>query len=169
LNELGIRYVIIDHQTVVAKFHAIATLAGRSPQEFYDVYYQRQNGRLMPIRLFYPEYYRSLSNRLYNFDGKAITPESSVVISYQPRKSPDGKIYKVITGVESFTNYEDAAAYISSRKSGSYKIVGTNPFISPVPLDALEHYKLVHKSENLIMEKAVGKMLPEVKIFEYVK
>ena len=91
-----------------------------------------------------------------------------MVISYQQKKGKDGKIYKVITGSKSFKDYEKAVAYISSQQSGNHKIVSTNPFISPVPLDALEHYKPVHTSENLKIVQGAG-MIPLVKIFEYVK
>jgi hypothetical protein len=46
--------------------------------------------------------------------------------------------------------------------------VSTSPFVSPVPLDKLEHYKLVYSSDKLIKEKGVG-MIPQIKIFEYIK
>ena len=69
---------------------------------------------------------------------------------------PAGKTYKEITSAEQFDSYEEAEAYLLSQEAANYRIVGTDPFISPVPLEALEHYKLIHSSDDL-----------SVKIFEY--
>ena len=168
VKEIGTSYVILDYQTATGKFHAIATWAGSSPEEFFDIYYLPQEGNLVPVQLFYPEYYRSLSSRLYNFDGKAVTPDISVVISYQERISRKGEVFKQITGVEPFPSYEAAEAYVSRQESASYRIVSDNPFFSPVPLDALEHYNLIYHSDGGPLVPEVG-LVPEIKIFEYIE
>ncbi len=167
MDRSGSKYVIVDHAIATLKFHAVATLSGSSREEFYDLYYQPQEGKLKPIMLFYPEYYRSLVIRLYNFDGKAVTPESSTVISYQERMTQEGEFYKEITGSKSFPTYEEASAYVLKQTSSNYKIVSPYPFTSPVPLEALEHYKLIYSSDSCIMQPGAG-MIPEVRIFEYV-
>ncbi len=166
-QELGTSYIIIDFETTYSKFYAIALWAGREQTEYSDVYYVLQENQLRQVQLYYPEYYRSLSARLYNFDGKAVTPESIVVISYEEKLSQEGEPIKVITSAEQFESYEEAEAYLLSQESANYKIVGTNPFISPVPLEALEHYKLIHSSESSV---AISDVLtvPAVKIFEYI-
>ncbi|MBA7642276.1 hypothetical protein ES703_49965 [subsurface metagenome] len=168
MDKLGIRYVIVDHKTATSTFNVVATLAGKSKEDFYDLYYLPQEGRLVPGTLYYPEYYRSLVVRLYNFDGSQVTPQSTAVISYEVKINQDGKPYKEITSRKSFLNYEEAEAYIAGQESDNYKIVGTDPFISPVPLEALRHYKLIHSSDSLIWQLNIG-MIPIVKIFEYVK
>ena len=167
VKEIGTAYVIIDYQAATGKFHAVATWAGSSPEEFFDVYYLPQEGKLMPIQLYYPEYYRSLSSRLYNFNGEAVTPDSSVVISYEKKISGKGEAFKQITSAEQFDSYEEAEAYLLSQESANYRIVSINPFISPVPLDALEHYNLIHSSSVGVVLPEVG-LIPEVKIFEYI-
>ena len=170
LDQWGTRYVIVDNAIAmpIGKFQALATLSGNSPYKFYDIYYQLKDNTLEPVLLFYPEYYRSLIVRLYNFDGGKVIPKSSIVISYQDKVSPNGQPYRQITGVQSFGTYEDAQAYIASQKSGNYRIVGNNPFVSPVPLPALEHYRLVYASKGSVMETGIG-MVAEVKIFEYAR
>jgi len=164
------RYVIVNYDIamVTHKFHAIATLSGSSIEEFADVYYQREKGKLNPIGLYHPEYYHSLVVRLYNFNGSQVIPKSSTVISYQEEVGPTGETLKEITNSQLFPSYEEAEAYVSSQQSSSYQIVGTNPFDSPVPLEPLEHYKLVYSSDSSIM-KPDGGMISEVKIFEYVR
>jgi dolichyl-diphosphooligosaccharide--protein glycosyltransferase len=171
LDQWGSKYVIIDNaiaKVVGGKFQALATLSGNSPDKFYGVYYQPREDKLEPVILFYPEYYRSLLIRLYNFDGKQVVPSSSIVISFEERVSRDGQPYKEITSAKSFPSYEGAEAYVSSQKSGNYRIVNSDPFASPVPLQALEHYKLVYSSKG---SKTIpgGGLISEVKIFEYIK
>jgi len=165
MDKLGAKYAIMDYATATTKFYALPTWAGSNKEEFYDVYYQRQDGRLKPLYCFYPEYYRSLAVRLYNFDGSEVIPQKSTVIAYEERTSPDGQPYKEITGSESFPSYEEAEAYVATQESGNYRIIGDDPFVSPVPLERLEHYTLVHSSEGAIMEPNGG-MISLVKIFQ---
>ncbi len=171
LNTWGSKYIVVDYATAIpmgGKFYAVATLSGNTPDKFYDVYYQVQNGIANPVLVFFPEYYRSLLVRLYNFDGKGVVPTSAVVVSYEARVTPDGQPYKEITSAKSFPTYEGAEAYIANQSSGNYKIVSTDPFVSPVPLEPLEHYKLIHASKGARMMPS-GDSTSEVKIFEYIK
>ena len=165
MNKLGSKYVIIDYQMPTAKFYAMPQFIGGSSDEFYGTYYQPlQSGKLNPVTLFYTTYYYSTVVRLYNFDGEATEPKSStIVISYEEKLSQEGLRYNQITSSKSFSSYEEAEAYIPDQKSGKWRIVGTDPFTSPVPLEKMSHYELVYKSE----EKWQGK--PMVKIFEYSK
>jgi dolichyl-diphosphooligosaccharide--protein glycosyltransferase len=170
LDGWGSKYVLVDNAIAMpmGKFHALATLSWSSTEKFFDVYYQRQDNMLKPVILFYPEYYRSLVIRLYNFDGSQVIPKSSPVISFEERVARDGQPYKEITSVKSFPSYEEAEAYVVSQKSGNYRIVNSDPFASVVPLPALEHYKLVYGSKG---SKTMpnGGLISEVKIFEYVR
>jgi asparagine N-glycosylation enzyme membrane subunit Stt3 len=161
-QELGTGYVIIDYETVTSKFWAVATWAGGEPAGFFEYYWSPQENQ--PKLFIYPEYYRSLAVRLYNFDGKAVTPESTLVISYQEMADQEGNLYKVITSQEQFNSYEEAEAYIASQTSGNYRIVGTDPMVSPVSLEALSRYKLVFGSDNITLGSA---SVPAVKIFEF--
>ncbi|MFC2010987.1 oligosaccharyl transferase, archaeosortase A system-associated [Chloroflexota bacterium] len=164
MGELDSSYVIIDYETATSKFWAIVVWAGRKQTEFFDIYYLPKENKTKPY--VYPEYYRSLSTRLYHFDGKAVTPESTLVISYQDKVNREGIPYKEVISEKEFSSYEDAEAYLLSQESGNYRIVGTDPFVSPVPLEALEHYTLIHGSEDsLALTDELT--LPAVKIFEY--
>jgi len=168
MDELGIRYVIVDYDIATGKSHAIPTLAGKDKEDFYEHYYQPQEGKIRPITLFYPEYYRSLAIRLYNFDGNEVAASEPVVISYEEKVSPDGKRYKEVTSAEFFSSYEEAEACLAGKESDNYKIVGTNPFVSPVPLEKLEHYRLIYGSDTRVTQPGAGEF-SVVKIFEYFK
>ena len=169
MDELDSRYVITDYDVAVvtpyaSKFHAVAALSGNSKEDFYDIYGYQQEGQIVPVLLFYPEYYRSLIVRLYNFEGREFLPENVLVISYEGRISDDGQPYKFITSVESLPSYNEAVAYVASQDN--YRIVSDNPFVSSVPLEALEHYELIYSS-NSNRATPMGTPIPEVKIFEY--
>jgi len=175
IREMDSAYVIIDYDTAYinpvtaeSKFPAIAIWAGDKPNEYFDFYLMPQDEHWVLRPLFYPEYYSSLIVRLYNFNGEAATPESVWVISYQVSTDAAGTAYRQLTGAEVFETYEDAEAYISEQETSNYRIVGPNPMISPVPLEALENYRLVYSSDDLV-GLVDGSTVPEVKIFEYVE
>lgn len=166
-RELDSAYIIVDYETATGKFYAMVRWADKERSEFFDVYWVRQENQAVPVQLYHPAYYRSLSTRLYNFEGKAVTPGNTMVISYQERTDEKGTLYKAITGVEQFASYEEAEAYLLKQETDNYKIVGTNPFVSPVPLEALAHYRLIHSSDSSITVPDVG-AVSEVKIFERI-
>jgi oligosaccharyl transferase (archaeosortase A-associated) len=168
-EELGTKYVVIDSLMPTSKFYAMADWAGINESEFFGVYYipaQQTGGQGQWGTLLYPAYYQSIVARLYNFDGQAVTPTQSIVISWDEKVTSGGVEYKEVTSAQSFTTYEEAEAYISSQTSGNYRIVGTSPFSSPVPIEELSSYKLVYQSEATTT--MVGQTLPSVKIFEYL-
>lgn len=169
-NERGTRYVVIDSlMATPSKFYAMAEWAGSNASQFYDVYYYRPtpgSTTLQPVAYYYPTYYQSTVVRLYNFDGEAVIPTESVVISYEERVASNGQKYKERTSLQSFSSYEAARAYVESQTSGNYRIVGTSPLSSPVLLEELGSYELVHESEATT--SVAGQTLPTVKIFEYL-
>ena len=64
------------------------------------------------------------------------------------------------------SSYEDAQAYVASQTSDNYRIVSVSPFSSPLPLEELKSYKLVHPSDATV---PIGNInTPAVKIFEYL-
>ncbi|MFQ5925145.1 MAG: oligosaccharyl transferase, archaeosortase A system-associated [Dehalococcoidia bacterium] len=165
LDRAGAKYVIIDWEMVLDKFGALAVGAGKDPNQFREVYYQRDQGdELQPLLLFYPEYYRSMVVRLYNFGGQTIIPDDSTwVISYTEHE--DGS--KEITSAQRFATYEEAEDYVESQRSPSYRIVGIDPFTSPVPLEELERYQLVYQSPSTVLQSGEERV-SYVEIFEYV-
>jgi asparagine N-glycosylation enzyme membrane subunit Stt3 len=173
LDELGSKYVIVDTDTANGKFPTIVIWAGKSESQFMELYdIDPDEGRELTT-LYYPEYYRSMCSRLYNFGGEAVVPHNStVVISYEEVKFLRGTI-KQISSNETFVTYEEALEYLGNQTAPNYRFVGEDPFISPVPLEELEHYKLVHRSDPEVIEEEEEEEQEEeeisyVKIFEYL-
>ena len=108
--------------------------------------------------------------KLTNYNIMNVFPTGNVVVGYEERISEEGIHYEEITGFIFFTepyyDYRDAQAFILSQQTGNYKIL--DPFVSPVPLEGLEHYELEYSSDSLHTFATLGKKLPAVKIFEYL-
>ncbi len=62
--------------------------------------------------------------------------------------------------------YEKALEFLELQRSSKYRIVGTDPFVSPVPLEELEHYKLEYKSPTTIITRG-EETVSQVEIFKY--
>lgn len=161
------RYVIVDHDTALAKFHATLSFAGKREADFMGIYHVFSQGEYRPLLLFYPAYYRSMSVRLFCFNGKAVKANECRIYSFKQDRSPGGSPRKIILGSKFFVSEENARAYIRSRKNGNYVIAGDNPFISPVNLDALNHYRLLSCFPQSPTPEGNFTRPPEIKIFEY--
>jgi dolichyl-diphosphooligosaccharide--protein glycosyltransferase len=167
LSKLGTRYVIVDNEIAAydGKFHALATLSNLNYSDFYDVFLQKRDNQYAPTILFYPEYYRSMVSRLYNFDGRAVVPEAVTVIAYKEITAQDGRKYKEITETKTVGSYAEAQRLMLDNKSKNYNVAGQDPYKSPVPLEELKGYKLVYGTN----QKVSGGSRPQsnIKIFEY--
>src|SRR4030042_4469879 len=125
------------------------------------------------MMLYYPEYYRSMCVRLYSFGGEAWDPDEWIqnnpdkkiqVISFVEKTDLEGNKYREITDVKQFDTYAKAKAFVGA--DPDYIIVGTSPYISPVPLEKLEHFELVHKSPTNVVTRG-NDTISYVEIFEY--
>lgn len=166
-NSLNSKYVVIDDSTVTEMWYAVADYAGSDVSKFSEAYYAMNEGKMTPVRVYYPEYFQSLAVRLYTFNGEAVTPKTLLVINYTVKVTANGTPYKEITSSQPFTNYEDAVYYVAHQTTGNYRIVSDDITVSPVPLERLNHYKLVYSSKQT-SAIYVGMGMPAVKIFEYV-
>jgi dolichyl-diphosphooligosaccharide--protein glycosyltransferase len=164
LEEFKTKYIMLDYDLVTAKLYALAQWIGEDDSKYLEYFYVNQKDGLNKVTLFYPEYYKTLAVRLYNFNGEKILDEQQLVITYSSKSDAEYGKYKMITSVKMFNNYNEAAGYA---KSVSGIIVGSNPFVSPIELEALDNYRLVHGSEQT-QYAAENKKVPSVKIFEYL-
>ena len=168
LNKLGSKYVIIDYEMATGKFGGIATWAEESESHFLELYYpETADGLPEPITLYYPDYYRSVCSRLYNFGGEAVVPHNSTMVISYKETTVLGMHFKEILSAQTFATYEEAQEYLESQTASNYRIVGESPFISPVPLEELEHYKLIHRSDPAVVGE-YEEPISYVKIFEYL-
>jgi dolichyl-phosphooligosaccharide-protein glycotransferase len=167
IKDVNIKYVIVDDEIASydSKFFALPTWIGGTYQDYYDIYLQNQNGKYTPTVLFYPSYYQTMVVRLYNFDGKQVVPSEINVVGYDNVVASDGRKYKAVNDIKKFNSTGEAEQFIASQKPKMYRIVGEDPYISPVALDALTDYKLVYSSSQKKQDGPVTTSY--IKIFEY--
>lgn len=170
LISLGSKYVIIDSDMITVKFNAMITSAQKEQSQFYEKYYiEYPSGTFSPVMIYYPDYYQSMCCRLYIFGANVWIPNQITVISWKQEEVTDydgNKIPgKVITDQKSFATFDSAEAFVQANPS--YIIVGTNLAVSPVPLERMEHYQLIHKSPTTVMTQG-GETISSVEIFEYL-
>jgi asparagine N-glycosylation enzyme membrane subunit Stt3 len=165
LDDRGARYIILDYEFITGKFYGAIDATGESQQDYYDYFVVTdQQGKSYLQPYYFPEFYRSMSVRLYCFEGKAVTPAPGdcKVISWTLQGQ-----YKVITHTESCDSYQAALTYAAGLSSSNYNIVSSSPFVSAVPLEEVKGIKLCHDSP--ITEGTGTSTIPQVCIFEYMK
>jgi oligosaccharyl transferase (archaeosortase A-associated) len=170
------RYVVADDSLPLILHYADGSMSGsfasllawaRVPASgFYDLYYEpSQAGGLTPVLLFYPEYFQTMAHRLFVHAGQAAMPrDSTYVISYAERRSPSGQMYRHILSARRFAAFAEGNAYLATLGPGLHRIVSRDPMSTPVPLEALPRYHLLHE------EFAAGRPeqgLPVVRLFGY--
>ena len=160
VGELKSEYVVLDNLTVTSKFYAMVNWAGQNLDDYMGIYYVPNNGKMQPVRLFYPQYYQSLVVRLYNFDGEAISNGRTIVITYADKTDDKGIKFQQVIDSREFGNYNDAISYMGGARNR--RVVGINEFASPIPLDKVAEYKLVHSSPQKVNGQS------EIKIFQYI-
>jgi dolichyl-phosphooligosaccharide-protein glycotransferase len=174
LDAVGTRYIMIDFDIAVPyavssagiagkKFYAMPTWAGTDQNKYCEIYYQPKNNQLVPVPIYYPEYYYCMVTRLYNFHGAAVVPaNSTTVISFEVKSGR-----KVIQSSQTFANYEEASAFLKKQTTDNFRLVGTSPFVSPVPLAKLAHYQEVHDSPSGVPYNNQRTNSAYIEIFEY--
>ncbi len=169
LDEFKTRYVIAHAEVpilprgdvVQGKFETMLWWAGKDVNRFWETYLTRdQQGRPGPLVLFHPEYYRTLMVRFYVYGGGPWTPkDTTYVVTYRDAKNADGNPIKEILESRRFKTYEGAAAYLDRYGHTGRDIVGLSPKDSPVPIEPLTRFRLIHESPG---------GAPAVRVFEYL-
>ncbi len=186
LDSVQSKYVIVDYAMVTGKFTAMPTYAdastidlkvsaglGETKHDYIGIYnigefYQSKGDAVQQTMVFYPDYYKSMAVRLFNFNGMPVTSAGCLVIVYQ-----EGNDMKWIEAIIDCPSYDDAVAYTKHNtlpENKKYAIGGIDPFVSCVDLNGIQDtYRLVYQSGLVELKFLNTYQLPEVKIFEVVQ
>jgi hypothetical protein len=173
------RYIVVDYQTATGKFTAMPTYAKASEEiklrelwdketpDYLGVFNLGEGDKLQRMTIFYPNYYKSMIARLYNFDGQAVKSPGCPLIIY---KEIDGQ--KWIQKIIDTPSYQEALDYASKNTltDGSlYTYGGTDPFLSCVDLEQMKDIRPLKGfgGVDLTFVSQTIKQGFEVKIFEY--
>ena len=91
-----------------------------------------------------------------------------MVITYENRTSKSGVEYRLVTeNPIELDSYLDAQNYLKEHPDKNMAIVGSNPFVNPVPIEAVTDYRLVFGSSNAF-NISDDSTTSEVKVFQYL-
>lgn len=170
LDELGSKYVAIDIETATGKFHTPIKWSGQDPDDYFSRYLIPREQGYEWATFWHVPYYQSMCSRLYFFGGEAVEPNNSTyAITYTQVEDSAGNSYRLLTGSANqgrpFPTYDEAKAFIDANPE--YIIVGIYPFISPIPLEKLEHFEMVYDPAPANIQ-SYNIQFPYVRIFEYI-
>jgi hypothetical protein len=116
------------------KYTRLRELAGsnETAPEYVGVYNIDSKQGVSRVTIFYPEYYRAMSVRLFNFDGQKVKSPGCPIIIYTEKNNS-----KVIKKMIDSPSYEDAVKYVENNKlpeGEKYALGGTDPFLSCIDL-----------------------------------
>lgn len=135
-----------DGRSAVGKFRYLPFWAGGSLGTFTEEMRLRtKTGRLEPVTVYHPAYYRTMCARLYTFGGRAFVPENATwLIAVEPPN--DGDPRPIIRERRRFATYEEAGAFVTAHADASWRIVGFTPYRSCVPLEKLGRFRRAYHS-----------------------
>jgi len=163
---MNTKYVMIDQPMAVGKFHAMAAWSSIPTSKYMAGVYQQQGDSWVPVQIWLEPYFKSMAARLYFFDGSETAGDMGVGLAYRARDAGNGITVPVLTEAPMITrNRTELEAFIkeSRDKGDRAEIAAMSPANPAFPLEALQHYRLVHESENTI---TAGQKF--VKVFEHV-
>jgi dolichyl-diphosphooligosaccharide--protein glycosyltransferase len=162
---MNTKYVMIDQPMATGKFHAMAAWSAIPTSRYMGMVYQAQGEQLSPIMVYQENYFKTMTARMFFFDGTEVGGESGTGLAYRGMDVGNGMIVPVISqNPQIGKNRTDLEAFVKeSRARGDMaEIISTTPTVSATPLEALQHYRLVHESETTISGQKM------VKTFEHV-
>ena len=153
------RYVVVDERLPLWPTAQEGMLVGdyrlffdysrkHQPSEYYSAAYQADNqGKLRPKIFYLPAYYRSLVVRLFTFGGRAVDGGGgATLLTLRQKTFPHGGPYQEIVESRHFESAEFAQVIEAQCKKDGCVLVGEDPTVSCVPLDALESFRPVFSS-----------------------
>ncbi len=142
---MNTRYVMVDQQMATGKFYAMTAWSGISSSNYLGGFLQEQGV----------------------FDGTEVDGSGGIGLAYLPKEIREGVEVPVLAQAPKITsNRTELEEFIQSSREKGYmaEIGSTSPAVSGVPLEALQHFRLVHESETPVTTSGQK----WVKIFENV-
>ncbi|WP_299263725.1 oligosaccharyl transferase, archaeosortase A system-associated [Halorientalis sp.] len=156
------RYVVIDWKMVNTysrlsrgKFFApIVFNESTTATDYYSRVIDISSGQpRVGYNLKTQRYYESMVNRLWQFHGSGQQPQP-IVMDYDTRQAQSGELKVLPTDDRQpyrvFNSMRGAREFVQNDSTAQVGGVGPNP---PEAVDALEHYRLVHRSDTSAIQR----------------
>lgn len=110
------------------------------------------DGKLAPKVFYLPGYYRSLVVRLFLFGGQAVDGQGGATILFLRPKTPARPgSHPDVVGTKRFESAQEALAAEAACRSEGCVLVGDNPLVSCVALEALHQFRPVFSSTTSVI------------------
>jgi asparagine N-glycosylation enzyme membrane subunit Stt3 len=164
------RYVLADWElpfrrlgdgTIMGRFQSVVDWAGRPHAPYYEIYYRRDSGQMVPVWVFHEPYYRSMAFRLAVLGGTAGEPANSTwVIRFADRVDSAGMRFREVLTEHAYATFEAARQAASGATDAL--IVGLDPWQPAFPVDPVHSLKQLYAART--SEHPVT--TPWVRVFE---
>ena len=157
------RYVVVDERLplwpatgklLIGDYPAFFEYSRAHRREDYLMlaYEPDAEGKPAPKVFYLPGYYRSLVVRLFVFGGQAVDGRGGATILFlRPKTPPRPGSYQDVVATKRFDSAQEAlAAEAACRKEGCV-LVGDNPMVSCVALEALHQFRPVFSSTTSVI------------------
>lgn len=152
------RYVVVDErlplwpnsgEVVIGAFPAFFEYArARRPEDYLQVAFESNaEGKPAPKMFYLPAYYRSMAIRLFVFGGQAVDGRDGAMLLFLQRKGS----YQEVVGTKRFASAQEAVVAEAACRDQGCVLVGDNPMVSCVPLDALQQLRPVFASTSSVL------------------
>ena len=148
---MNTKYVMVDQQMATGKFHAMAAWSGISNSNYLGGFLQEQGGEYGQFQIWREPYFKSMTARMFFFDGSEMAGNQGIGLSYKGVEMEEGVIVPVLTEAPKISsNFTELEEFVRTSKEKGYmaEIGSTSPAVSAIPLEALQHFRLVHESET---------------------
>ncbi|MBZ5609581.1 MAG: hypothetical protein LAP38_15065 [Acidobacteriia bacterium] len=116
--------------------------------EYILVAYQTDaKGQRRAAAFYRPAYYRSMVVRLFAFGGQSVAGRGGAVILWL-RKASDGRSDPDVVGTRRFQSAQEALTAETACRDDGCVLVGDDPLISCVPMEALQRFRPVFSSSS---------------------
>ncbi|NPV61366.1 MAG: oligosaccharyl transferase, archaeosortase A system-associated [Methanotrichaceae archaeon] len=149
------KYVMIDWDMATGKFYAMTAWSVIPITKYYGIFYQIQGDQLVPVQVYRDPFFQTMTARLFFFDGSEVPVTDAYAIAYQLVEQNGMTLPVIIEAPKISSDYNELLDYVNeSRNSGylSEVVASVKPtsIATSVPLEALQHYRLVHESESTV-------------------
>jgi oligosaccharyl transferase (archaeosortase A-associated) len=152
---MNTKYVMIDWDMATGKFYAMTAWSSIPITKYYGFFYQPQGDKLVPVRVYRSPFFKTMTARLFFFDGSEVPVTDAFAIAYQIVDQNGMQFPVIVESPKISKNYSELVQYVNESQGKGYQaevVSKSEPqSLTPsVPLEALQHYRLVHESESAV-------------------
>ena len=150
LSQLSARYAVLNSEVIYDLWDVILHWANRDASHFERVIFESgQKGILYPLKIYLPDYYRSMAVHMYNFDGRRIVaPPEVSVFTTRLLRSGSGQVLPLLDSERKFSSANAASQFIRLHRGESMFLGSRDPMVSCLDVDALPNVQRVFASSE---------------------